>query len=144
MDTATVDKVFATTEKGVCPWDILKETAYESRQGNYGTEEVAMDNRNYDQYTGGISIENWTGLWSKYFHKDPKVAFRDLVYIGFCGQLADAIHPIIARPRDVFGVPSYRKTFNCLVVGASGSGKSSLLDAFIMAKSSSEENKEPI
>lgn len=61
------------------------------------------------------------------------MAFRDLVYIGFCGKMEDAIHPIKARPRDIFGVPSTRKTFNCLVVGASSSGKSAFLDAFVGA-----------
>ena len=71
------------------------------------------------------------------------MAFRDLVYIGFCGQLADAIHPVKARPRDIFGVPASRKTFNCLVVGASGSGKSTFMDSVIMAKNSNEERKEP-
>jgi len=50
----------------------------------------------------------------------------------------------MTRPRDVFGVSSLRKTFNCLVVGASGSGKSVFMDAFIMAKSSSEESKESV
>ena len=118
----------------MCPWDTLRETAYES--------EPVVD-RNYEAQ-GGISIENWIGLWNKYFHKDPKVAFRDLVYIGFCGSLADAIHAVKARPRDIFGVPSSRKTFNCLVVGASGSGKSTFMDAVIMAKNSSEERKEDL
>lgn len=124
IDLGAIDKIFATTEQGVCPWDILRETANEStRAGNFENEPAE----------GGISIENWVGLWSKYFHKDPKVAFRDLVYIGFCGTLADAIHPIKARPRDIFGVPATRKTFNCLVVGSSGSGKSTFMDAVIMA-----------
>jgi len=40
-------------------------------------------------------------------------------------------------------VPSTRKTFNCLVVGASGSGKSCFMDAFIMGKNPNEERKEP-
>jgi len=145
IDVAAVDRVFATTERGSCPWDILKETVYESRAGNFvaeSAEQVGID-RNFEA-SGGISQENWVGLWIKYFHKDPKVAFRDLVYIGFCGQLKDAIQPIMARPRDIFGVPSKRKTFNCLVVGASGSGKSTFLDAFIVAKGPSEEQKEPM
>ena len=72
------------------------------------------------------------------------MAFRDLVYIGFEGKLADAIQPIVSRPRDIFGVPSTRKTFNCLVIGASGSGKSTFMDAFIQANNSNEERKEPM
>ena len=77
IDLGAIDKIFATTEQGVCPWDTLKETAYE-------TNEAAVDRNNYEAQQG-ISIENWIGLWNKYFHKDPKIAFRDLVYIGFCG-----------------------------------------------------------
>ena len=56
--------------------------------------------------------------------------------------MSDAIHPVQARPRDIFGVPQSRKTFNCLVVGSSGSGKSSFLDSFILAKNPAEEGKD--
>jgi len=38
IDLSAVEKIFATTEQGVCPWDILKETVYESRQGNFGAD----------------------------------------------------------------------------------------------------------
>lgn len=132
MDVAAAERVFATTEQGACPWDILSETVFENkRAGNLDHVEAGGD-RNTEG-SSGINIDNWIGLWIKYFHKDAKAAFRDLVYIGFCGKLADAIHPINARPRDVFGVPSIRKTFSCLVVGASGSGKSSFMDAFVGA-----------
>ena len=81
-------------------------------------------------------------MWIKYFQKDVKAAFRDLVYVGFCGQLKDAIHPVIARPRDITGVPASRKVFNCLLVGGQGSGKSAFLDAFIQATSANDEMKE--
>ena len=133
IDLNAIDRIFSTTELGQCPWDTLRETAYESNRAGSNFESEPIE--------GGISIENWIGLWNKYFHKDPKVAFRDLVYIGFCGTLADAIHPVRARPRDIFGVPSSRKTFNCLVVGSSGSGKSTFMDAVIMAQNSNEERK---
>ena len=59
-----------------------------------------------------------------------------MVYIGFVGKMSDAIYPIMAHPGDVFGVPSIRENFNCLVVGASGSGKTAFMDAFIMFKRS--------
>ena len=50
-------------------------------------------------------MENWIGLWVKHFHADPKMAFRDLVYVGYCGPMKNAIVPIKARPRDINGVP---------------------------------------
>ena len=131
IDISAIDKIFATTELGQCPWDTLKETVYESRGGNFGAEPGAEPaDRAYDNQSG-ISLENWVGMWIKYFQKDVKAAFRDLVYVGFCGQLKDAIHPVIARPRDITGVPASRKVFNCLLVGGQGSGKSAFLDAFI-------------
>ena len=55
--------------------------------------------------SSGVSLENWVGLWIKHFNRDPKVAFRDLVYVGYNGQLKDAIAPVRFRPRDIHGVP---------------------------------------
>ena len=46
-----------------------------------------------------------------HFNRDPKLAFRDLYYVGYCGQMKDAIVPVFARPRDVNGVT--RKYFTC-------------------------------
>jgi GTPase SAR1 family protein len=80
---------------------------------------------------GGVSIENWIGLWLKHFNKDPKVAFRDMIYVGYCGKMKDAIVPIHARPRDINGVPSFRKSFNALVIGAQNCGKTSFLRSFV-------------
>jgi type IV secretory pathway VirB3-like protein len=37
--------------------------------------------------------------------------------------MKDAIFAILSRPRDVIGVPSKRKCFNALVLGAENSGK---------------------
>ena len=85
-------------------------------------------------------MENWIGLWLKHFNRNPKAAFRDLVYVGYNGTMIEAIKPIKFRPRDIFNVSQQRKTFNCLVVGAAGSGKSSFLDTFIGA--SVEESKD--
>ena len=87
----------------------------------------------FQESQGGISLENWIGLWLKHFNLDPKLAFRDLVYVGFCGSMKEAIEPIFARPRHINGIPQSRKTFNCFVVGGSGSGKSTFLNSFISA-----------
>ena len=72
IDLAAIDKIFATTELGSCPWDVLKETAYDSRQGNFGAAAEQQDNagvpvdRNFES-SGGVTIENWISLWIKYF-----------------------------------------------------------------------------
>ena len=65
----------------------------------------------------GITLENWVGLWIKYFNIDAMTAFKDLVLIGYCGQMKDAIHLVNFKPRDINGVPKTRKSFNCLVIG---------------------------
>jgi septin family protein len=52
--------------------------------------------------------------------------------------MQDAILPKLARPRDILPAGekaiSKRRIFNCLVLGASSSGKSSFLDSFINAQ----------
>lgn len=130
-----MDKIFSTTELGVCPWDTLKETVHESAQTLAGRERLqdSIMGGGGSSSGGGISLENWIAMWVKYFSTSVKSAFRDLVYIGFVGTLKEAIEVIRARPRDIHGVPAYRKTFSGLVVGLSGSGKTSFLDAFIQS-----------
>lgn len=49
----------------------------------------------------GISLESWLGLWLKFFLKDPKLAFKNLVYIGYCGKLKDVLVIKRSSPRDV-------------------------------------------
>lgn len=72
------------------PWQISQETLMESSPSDQN-----------DSKKVGISVENWIGLWLKYFNQNPKQAFRDLIYVGYCAQMKDAIVPIFSRPRDV-------------------------------------------
>jgi hypothetical protein len=58
-------------------------------------------------------------------------AFRDLVLIGYCGQMRDAIYLVKFKPKDVNGVPKTRKSFNCLVVSHSQDLSSRFMDTFI-------------
>ena len=63
-----LERIFATTEKGI-PWKVKAET----------------------QYDNGISFEIWIALWQKFFSLNPKEAFKNLVYIGYCARFKDAI-----------------------------------------------------
>jgi hypothetical protein len=63
-----MEKIFATTEKGI-PWKVNLETHYDS----------------------GVTFDIWIGLWQKSFSLNPKEAFKNLVYIGYCGRMKDAI-----------------------------------------------------
>ena len=51
----------------------------------------------YQQINGGISEDDWIGLWYKHFTNNPKLAFRDLFYLGYCGKMKDAISPQTER-----------------------------------------------
>jgi hypothetical protein len=68
LDINGLEKIFATTERGM-PWKVKMETSYDN----------------------GIIFDNWIGLWQKFFSTNPKEAFVNLVYIGYCGLLKEAI-----------------------------------------------------
>jgi hypothetical protein len=68
IDLLGLDRIFATTEKGI-PWKVKLETVYDN----------------------GISFDIWVGLWQKYLSINIKEAFKNLVYIGYCGTMKDAI-----------------------------------------------------
>jgi len=88
-----MEKIFATTERGM-PWRTKFETHYEN----------------------GVSYEHWLGLWQKLFSNDPKEAFKNLVYIGYCGKMKDAVIIIKSKVKDLLKI-SKRKVFNCYVIG---------------------------
>lgn len=50
---------------------------------------------------GGISEDDWVGLWLRHFNLNPKHAFRDLYYLGYQGKMKDALTPVIVRTRDI-------------------------------------------
>jgi len=47
--------------------------------------ETLFEDKNSLSYKEVISLEIWIGLWLKHFNTNPKIAFRDLVYVGFTG-----------------------------------------------------------
>ena len=83
LNMQAIDRVFAPTETGKCPWDVVNETVYENPRARQGIDDSFPDEK---EKTGeGITLENWVGLWIKYFNIDAMTAFRDLVLIGYCG-----------------------------------------------------------
>jgi hypothetical protein len=73
-----MERIFATTEKGV-PWRVKFETVYEN----------------------GITYDIWLALWQKFFSLNPKEAFKNLVYIGYCGRFRDAVQLFKYKTRDL-------------------------------------------
>jgi hypothetical protein len=94
LDEQGLDRIFATTENGN-PWKVKQETVYEN----------------------GITYEIWIGLWQKFFSLDPEEAFRQLIYIGYCGRFIDTVHIFKYRQRDLLKSQSKRKAFNLYVIG---------------------------
>ena len=125
LDEQALDRIFLPTETGKCPWDASSETIYEN------PNKLKFDSEDKEKVGEGITLESWVGLWIKYFNQDAMAAFRDLVLIGYCGQMRDAIHLVKFKPKDVNGVPKTRKSFNCLVVSQAQDLSSRFMDAFI-------------
>ena len=56
------------------------------------------------EFTTGMLLELWIGLWQKAFCERPKIAFKFLVYTGYIdGYLKDVIKPIQIRTKDILG-----------------------------------------
>jgi endo-alpha-1,4-polygalactosaminidase (GH114 family) len=67
-------------------------------------------------YDNGIKYEIWVALWQKLFSQNPKLAFQNMVYIGYCGRFIDAVTIYKYRNKDLLKT-SKRKVFNCFVIG---------------------------
>lgn len=63
-----MDKIFATMESGI-PWKVKLETHYDR----------------------GVTFDNWIALWQKFVNLEPYEAFKNLVYIGYCARMKDAL-----------------------------------------------------
>jgi hypothetical protein len=86
--------VFSTTERGI-PWRVSQEAELEA---------------------GGLTIESWIGLWQKYFALAPRDAFRELLYIGYCGKMKDAVTLFKYKLTDALKV-SKRRVLHVFVIG---------------------------
>ena len=85
---------------------------------------------------GHITLQGWLAQWSMTTFLEPKTTLEYLAYLGF--EAPNARDPItsalkITKPRKRRRRPGRveRNVVLCYVVGAPGSGKSSLLDAFL-------------
>jgi len=127
IDRDGIDRIFASTESGKCPWDPAFETVYDNSKKFDAVEK--------EKPGEGITSESWVGLWIKYFNLDTMAAFKDLVSIGYCGQLKDAVVLHNFKHADANGVSKIRNSFNCLVVSPSPEQTSRFMDAFVKSES---------
>ncbi|KAF2091705.1 mitochondrial Rho GTPase [Saccharata proteae CBS 121410] len=84
---------------------------------------------------GYITLQGWLAQWSMTTFEEPKTTLEYLAYLGFessdRGGTTSALKVTKARKRRNRPGRVERNVFLCYVLGASGSGKSALLDAFL-------------
>lgn len=95
MTDSDFERIFATSPDGI-PWNVQEET-------------VTTD--------GGVSYENWIGLWQKLFSENPKIGFKNLVYIGFCGKMNEAVDLQRLKQTDILKKIK-RTVINVYVIGS--------------------------
>lgn len=85
---------------------------------------------------GYITLQGWLAQWSMTTFVDPKTTLRYLAYLGFESpnpreSTIAALKITKSRKRRRRPIRVERNVILCYVLGAPGSGKSSLLDAFL-------------
>ncbi|GMM48492.1 ERMES complex Ca(2+)-binding regulatory GTPase [Pichia kluyveri] len=91
---------------------------------------------------GYVTLQGWLAQWSMTTFLDYKTTSAYLGYFGFeshsnSNSISDALY--VTKPRKfkkrsgkVYRAPVYDRTvFNCFIIGASGCGKTSLLESFL-------------
>ncbi|KAF2152113.1 rho-like GTPase [Myriangium duriaei CBS 260.36] len=84
---------------------------------------------------GHITLQGWLAQWSMTTFEEPKTTLEYLAYLGFesaeRGGTTAALKVTKARTRRKRVGRVERNVFLCYILGAGGSGKSSLLNAFL-------------
>lgn len=85
---------------------------------------------------GHITLQGWLAQWSMTTFLEPKTTIEYLAYLGFEPQnpkdpITAALKVTKSRKRRRRPGRVERNVFLCYILGASGAGKSSLLDAFL-------------
>lgn len=75
-----------------------------------------------------LTLQSWLALWHMLTLLDHKNALYYLVHIGFAYNPSDAF--VVTKEREIMGY-SYRKVFCGFVLGITGTGKTSLINAFL-------------
>ncbi|RUS16020.1 mitochondrial Rho GTPase [Endogone sp. FLAS-F59071] len=80
---------------------------------------------------GAVTLQGWLAQWSMTTLLEYKTTLKYLAYLGFEGDTRTAIKVTRPRRADRKKGKVQRNVFLCYVFGATGSGKTSLLKAFV-------------
>ncbi len=64
-----------------------------------------------------MTYDIWIALWQKFFSQNPREAFKQLIYIGYCGRFIDTVQIFKLKEKDLLKQQSKRKVFNVYVIG---------------------------
>ncbi|OZJ02947.1 hypothetical protein BZG36_04568, partial [Bifiguratus adelaidae] len=80
---------------------------------------------------GAVTLQGWLAQWSMTTLMDHKTTLRYLAYLGYEGDRRSALKVTRPRKMDRKKGKVQRNVFLCYVLGAPGSGKTALLQAFV-------------
>ncbi|KAB5557432.1 hypothetical protein DKX38_008341 [Salix brachista] len=104
--------------------------------GNCKTSNFPWDEAPYKDATerttqGNLTLKGFLSEWALMTMLDPRGSLANLLYIGYGGNPASALHVTRRRSVDRKKQQTERNVFHCLVFGPKNAGKSTLLNSFI-------------
>ncbi|PRQ26120.1 putative small GTPase superfamily, EF-hand domain pair [Rosa chinensis] len=80
---------------------------------------------------GDLTLNGFLSEWALMTLIDPKKSMANLIYIGYRGDPASALHLTRRRKVDRKKQKTERNVFNCFVFGPKNAGKSAIINSFI-------------
>ncbi|KAJ6920455.1 mitochondrial Rho GTPase 2 isoform X1 [Populus alba x Populus x berolinensis] len=80
---------------------------------------------------GNLTLKGFLSEWALMTMLDPRGSLANLLYIGYGGNPASALHVTRRRSVDRKKQQTERNVFHCLVFGPKNCGKSTLLNSFL-------------
>ncbi|KAK9945314.1 hypothetical protein M0R45_010835 [Rubus argutus] len=106
--------------------DILFATAPESPWSEFPYQDAAERTA-----LGDLTLNGFLSEWALMTLIDPKKTVANLIYIGYRGDPASALHLTRRRKADRKKQKTERNVFNCFVFGPKSAGKSAIINSFI-------------